>query len=128
MTDSQTVFLTGGTGLIGGEVISTLLGRGWTVRATARGDDDAAAQKRILERLARSEQRGGDLRRLQCLSGSVTAPNLGVKADAFDDVSILLHCAGETAFNEDERCWKTNVGAAERLVELGRRQIGRAHV
>ncbi|HVR84430.1 MAG TPA: SDR family oxidoreductase [Planctomycetota bacterium] len=121
MTNSRTVLVTGGTGLIGGEVISTLLTRGWTVRATARGDSDEAAEKRILDRLSRSGQRGSDPRRLRCLSGSVTAPNLGLKTDAFDDVSVLLHCAGETAFNEDERCWKTNVGAAERLVELGRR-------
>jgi len=117
----DTVLVTGGTGLIGGEVISTLLARGWTVRATARGASDLDAGKRIQERLAMSPQSAGDPKRLTCLAGSVTAPNLGLQPAAFEGVSTLLHCAGETSFNEDEKCWKTNVGAAEQLVDLGRR-------
>jgi len=119
--DSGTVLVTGGTGLIGGEVIATLLKRGWGVRATARGDSDAAARKRILERLGRSGKCRFSAERLRCLAGSVTSPDLGLRAEDFEGVSAILHCAGETAFNEDEKCWKTNVGAAERLVELGRR-------
>jgi nucleoside-diphosphate-sugar epimerase len=119
--DSRAVLVTGGTGLIGGEVISTLLRRGWGVRATARGDNDKSAEKRILERLGRSSQEGLPTERLRCLAGSVTAADFGLRAESFEGLSAILHCAGETAFNEDEKCWKTNVGAAERLVDIGRR-------
>jgi nucleoside-diphosphate-sugar epimerase len=119
---SRTVLVTGGTGLIGGEVVSTLLARGWTVRAIARGEHPGAARKRIHDRLARSGTKGAPSDRLTCLSGSVTEPNLGLQAGSFDGVSAILHCAGETSFNDDEKCWRVNVGAAERLVELGRSQ------
>jgi nucleoside-diphosphate-sugar epimerase len=115
-----TVLVTGGTGLIGGEVVSTLLSRGWSVRAIARGDSDESARARIAERLRRSPHPEKPTGELRCLSGSVTEPNLGLASSAFQGVSAILHCAGETAFNEDEKCWRVNVGAAERLVELCR--------
>jgi nucleoside-diphosphate-sugar epimerase len=118
---SASVIVTGGTGLIGGEVVSSLLASGWDVHAVARGESDLEASRRIHDRIARSVHRGVPRGRLTCQAGSVTAEDLGIHAAALDQSSVLLHCAGETAFNDDERCWRTNVGAAERLVELGRR-------
>lgn len=115
-----TVLVTGGTGLIGGEVVSTLLARGWTVRAIARGETDESAGRRIAERLRRSPHPEKPTGKLTCLAGSVTEPYLGLAPAAFAGVTAILHCAGETAFNEDEKCWKVNVGAAERLIEIGR--------
>lgn len=119
--DSRPVLVTGGTGLIGGEVIATLMARGWNVRAVARGKDAAEAEKRIRERLGHSgrpESRSGPL---TCLSGSITAADFGLRPQSLEGLGAILHCAGETAFNEDEKCWATNVGAAERLVELAKR-------
>lgn len=116
--DLRPVLVTGGTGLIGGEVISTLLDRGWSVRALARGADAAEAERRIRERLARSGRR--DLSGLTCLAGTVTAPEFGLRPASLDGLGAILHCAGETSFNDDGKCWNTNVGAAERLVELAR--------
>jgi nucleoside-diphosphate-sugar epimerase len=118
--DARPVLVTGGTGLIGGESIATLLERGWNVRAVARGSDAAEAERRIRERLARSGRREPWDGRLSCHAGSVTATDFGLRPAAFDGLRAILHCAGETAFNEDEKCWATNVGAAERLVELAR--------
>lgn len=114
------VLVTGGTGLIGGEVLSTLLRRGWSVKAIARGSGDRDASRRIHERLAKSRAGSWHPEQLTCLAGSVTEPGLGLPATALDRVSAILHCAGETSFNDDQACWRTNVGAAERLIELGR--------
>ncbi|HLY08454.1 MAG TPA: SDR family oxidoreductase [Planctomycetota bacterium] len=119
--ESKTVVVTGGTGLIGGELVSVLLSRGWNVHAMARGASDAEASKRIRDRLSRSVQRSAPTGTLTCHAGAVTSENLGIPLAALRESQAVLHCAGETAFNEDEKCWKTNVGAAERLVELGRR-------
>jgi nucleoside-diphosphate-sugar epimerase len=117
--DLRPVLVTGGTGLIGGEVISTLLDRGWSVRAVARGSDAADAERRIRERLARSGRRM--LPGLTCLAGTVTAPDFGLRPSSLEGLRAILHCAGETSFNDDGKCWNTNVGAAERLVDLARR-------
>jgi nucleoside-diphosphate-sugar epimerase len=122
MSDSRgTILVTGGTGLIGGEVIATLLDRGWSVKAVARASDDEAAAKRIHERLRKSRSRASHPEQLTCLAGSITEPGLGLRLSAFEGVSAILHAAGETAFNNDDSCWKTNVGAAENLVDLGTR-------
>lgn len=118
--NSQPILVTGGTGLIGGEVIATLLDRGWSVRAVARGKNSEESEQRIRERLARSGRREASAG-LTCLAGSVTAPDFGLRPGALEGLGAILHCAGETAFNEDEKCWRTNVGGAERLVELARR-------
>jgi nucleoside-diphosphate-sugar epimerase len=118
---SKSVLVTGGTGLIGGEVIATLVDRGWSVRAVARGRTPAESEKRIRERLAHSGCRETPADRLTCLAGSVTEPDFGLRPANLEGLGAILHCAGETSFNEDERCWQTNVGAAERLVELSRR-------
>ncbi len=115
------VLVTGGTGLIGGEVISTLLSRGWRVRAVARAAGAIEARKRIVERLAHSNAQGAAGPALECLAGTVTSSDFGLRADSLEGLSAILHCAGETAFNEDGKCWNTNVGAAERLIELARR-------
>jgi nucleoside-diphosphate-sugar epimerase len=111
--------------LIGGEVVSTFLDRGWSVTAIARAENDDAAGRRIRERLAKSHKKASSLDRLTCLAGSVTEPDLGLDPRVFEGVSTILHAAGETAFNNDVQCWNTNVGAAEKLVELVRRQKAR---
>ncbi len=119
--DARPVLVTGGTGLIGGEVVATLLERGWNVKALARGKDAVEAARRIRERMVRSGRHGSAGERLECFAGAVTESDFGLRPAALQGLRAILHCAGETAFNEDERCWSTNVGAAERLVELARR-------
>jgi nucleoside-diphosphate-sugar epimerase len=119
---SRCVIVTGGTGLIGGELVSALLAHGWNVHAMARGESDGEASRRIRDRLSRSADRGVPRGELTCHAGDTTAEELGIPAEALREAGALLHCAGETAFNDDERCWRTNVRSAERLVDLGRRR------
>src|SRR5689334_21398804 len=100
---SKDVIVTGGTGLIGGEVVSALLANGWNVHAMARGATDAEAGRRIHERIARSVQRRVPRGTLTCHAGDTTAEDLAIPAPVLRESAALLHCAGETAFNEDER-------------------------
>ncbi|HZF38709.1 MAG TPA: SDR family oxidoreductase, partial [Blastocatellia bacterium] len=40
----------------------------------------------------------------------------------------IVHCAGETSFKDGARCWNTNVGAAQRLIEFVRKMSRRPKV
>jgi nucleoside-diphosphate-sugar epimerase len=121
--------ITGATGLLGGEIAARLVEFGWNVRAIVRATDDREASRRLRSRLGESGKTSlMETGRLVALAGDVTAEGLGLSADFQLDVPVLVHCAGETSFKEAGRCWRTNVGAAERLIEFVRRRSSRPKV
>ncbi len=118
----KVALVTGATGLLGGEIAAALVRRGWSVRAIARAGSGQEAARRLRARLNDS---GGaslmDTPQMSALAGDVTTEGFGLPLNSQIDVDTIVHCAGETSFKDAGRCWNTNVGAAQRLIEFVRR-------
>lgn len=127
LTDSSNVFVTGATGLIGGELVRTLaaqpLGKIW---ALVRVAHDGSPTSRLDHRLRRSGAplTGGTGSPPRALAGDVTAPQLGLSAADYEevrrDVDIIIHSAAETSFIRAADCRRTNIAGAENLVAFSR--------
>src|SRR5262245_7010001 len=118
----KVALVTGATGLLGGEIAVALVKRGWSVRAIARAGNGLEAARRLRARLNDSGAgRLMDTPRISALAGAVTADGFGLPPNSRDGVDVIVHCAGETSFRDAEQCWKTNVGAAQRLIEFVRK-------
>ncbi len=126
-THPPTALVTGTTGMIGAEVMATLLDRGWRVCALVRAADRSAAARRIADRLHEADR--ADLipylagTALTALPGDVTRARLGLsEADraALDGVSAIVHCAAETSFKPDAPTQTVNVGGTRNVIELAR--------
>ena len=123
---TSTVFLTGTTGLIGGEIARSLLEvpaqRLW---AMARPDPNDTLAGRLAHRLGAN---GHGLepwsRCLRPVSGDLTQPGLGLApADAAEiggEADCLIHCAGETSFVRGQACRRTNVQGMQHLLAFAR--------
>ena len=121
------VFVTGATGLIGGELVRTLIkepvGKVW---ALVRPMRDEAPAVRLLQRLRRS---GTDLSAEGCLgvravAGDVSSPQLGLSDAAYDEIrreaDVIIHSAAETSFIRAVACRRTNIAGAENLIDFTR--------
>ena len=105
--------------MIGGEIACELVKRGWSVLSIVRARDDREARSRLAQRLSRSGRSGLlETSRLAALAGDITATDLGLSVEATRAIDLIVHCAGDTSFKADDRCWRINVGAAHRLIEL----------
>lgn len=134
LSDGTNILLTGVTGLIGGEVLRTLLrcpgGRVWTL---ARATPDHTPQARVLERLHRSGDPATTLPpRVTAVAGDMTLPHLGLSAEDLRDITqnvdIIIHSAAETSFVRDAACRETNVLGATHLIALARQCVRRPRV
>jgi len=111
--------VTGGTGLIGGEVVVEIARQGRPVRALVRGATDAEARRRLFARLEKSRAYRREFQRLiEPVTGDTTQPMLGASADRLHDIGTIIHCAANTQFSERENAsvWNTNVTGARNLV------------
>jgi len=114
--------VTGGTGLIGGEVILALARSGEAVRAVVRADSAEHARCRLVTRLKKSEAYHGDLlRNINAVAGDTTKSMFGLPPAALAGVHRVIHGAANTQFNprQDTEVWDTNVSGARHLVEVG---------
>ncbi|HEY7182264.1 MAG TPA: SDR family oxidoreductase [Blastocatellia bacterium] len=121
--------VTGVTGLLGGEIAAALVKLGWSVRAIVRACDGRDAARRLRARL--NDSGAGwlmDTPQMSALAGDVTAKGFGLPQNSLNDADMIIHCAGETSFKDAGRCWNTNVGAAQRLIELVRKMARRPRV
>lgn len=116
----ETILITGGTGMIGGSVLSILLRNGMRVHAIARAPTDFDAAEKLRARLLKSGTAARDLRRLAAHAGNTTSERLGLPSRFKAPISVIVHAAGETAFNDDQACWNTNVEGALRVLEFAR--------
>ena len=106
---SDEVFLTGGSGFVGGHVLRSLVGRGYRVRALVRDGQDA------LSGLAATQDGRvmvvpGDLRRA------------GELVPALRGCRYLVHVAAYYSFAPRRRAlaWEVNVGGTTALLEAAR--------
>jgi 2-alkyl-3-oxoalkanoate reductase len=108
-----TAFLTGATGLIGGETCRLLLAKGWRVIALVRsdsailGNDGQALTSNMLTRLT------GDIGQRACGLDRAMQEQLVKEAD------LVIHCAASTAFNaSDDHYQRINVAGTANVLGL----------
>lgn len=122
-----TALVTGTTGMIGAEVMATLMDHGWRVRALVRAADRPMATRRLTDRLHEADR--ADLipyldgTALTALPGDVTRDGLGLSEDdlaTIDGISALVHCAAETSFKPEAPTDEINVGGTQNVLALAR--------
>lgn len=128
---SHATLVTGGTGLIGGEVILALARDGRRVRALVRADSAEHARHRLVLRLRKSaafHPRCLDL--VDAVPGDSTREDFGAGGGVAAGVRTIIHCAANTSFSETqcENIWATNVGGARHLMAVARRAAPQARV
>ncbi len=126
-----TTLVTGGTGLIGGEVILTMAREGYYVRALVRARSQALATRRLFERLQKSEAYSEDLATfIEPVLGDTTSEMFGMCPRSLAGLGAIIHCAANTSFEErtSDNILSTNIGGARQLVQLARRAAPRARV
>lgn len=115
--------VTGGTGLIGGELIVALTGAGHRVDALVRAGSDDEGRQRLFDRLEKSSAWRPELAALvEPLVGDTTSELFGVAPSRVAGTKTIVHCAANTRFGdrEDEAVWRTNVTGAQHLVGVAR--------
>lgn len=127
----RVTFITGGTGLIGGEMIPRLLNDDpdGIVRVLVRGATDAESAAR-LDKTLRHLFKEADLhrarRRVTALRGDITADRLGLSSRDFDEVAEevthVIHSAATTRFDLPlPEAHAVNVEGTRRVLGLARR-------
>ena len=122
---SRTVFLTGGTGLIGSHLGHCLLKSGDKVIYLVRPTKNAEAKERIQYPLSLIDPNFDlDQYPYEILVGDIRAPKLGIENGIIthlqDKVDAIFHAAGSISFSkaESENTWQTNVEGARRTLEF----------
>jgi thioester reductase-like protein len=126
-----TVFVTGATGFLGGELLLTLLrADDRPIICVVRADDQAAAEQRGAERLATLARTAADGHRLSSWTNRVTwirgdleTPRLGWDAATWQDVARrvveLYHCAASVSFDLPlAEAQRINVDGTRHVYEL----------
>jgi long-chain acyl-CoA synthetase len=127
----KVTFVTGGTGLIGGEMIPRLLNNDGDgiVRVLIRAHSDAEASARLdgtLRYLFKEADLPRARRRVTALRGDVTRERLGLTEGAFADLAAeathIVHAAATTRFDLTlAEATAVNLGGTRRVLELARR-------
>ena len=121
LTDDSKVFLTGATGLIGGEIAKKLHKVGiqklWCL-LRASGEN---SNERLMKRLALKQEPAPEL---TSLTGDLRAPNLGMRLDDLENlrtnVDFIIHCAAETSFIQDRTIHETNIQGTTKVIDFAR--------
>jgi nucleoside-diphosphate-sugar epimerase len=129
---SGAVFLTGGTGFLGMELIARMLdqGDGPDIYMAVRAGDPVAAETRVAETVGRLyETPPESVARLRAVRADLTAPGLGMSArdrrQVARDVDRVIHCAASISFTLPlEEAREINVTGTERVIELARELPG----
>lgn len=127
LKSGSNVFVTGATGLIGGELVRTLIrqpvGKVW---ALVRPVHDEAPALRLAHRLKRSgaDASAGGRMGVRAIAGDVSSERLGLSDAAYDEIQqeadVIIHSAAETSFIRAVACRRTNIAGAENLIALAR--------
>lgn len=121
----RTVFLTGATGEIGGELLRRLLGAGCArIYCLIRNAGTAAPLDRLRERAGQWGSSPEFADRLRPVVGDIALPGMGIAPADRDalraETQIIFHCAATTSFLKKKECWETNVRGLRHLMELAR--------
>lgn len=122
----DTVFLTGGTGVLGSYLLKIILSKGHKVYLLVRSNTDKEnCRVRVKESLNFWDKNVFEKNksRLVLLEGDITKNNLGLKKTQVRllgrEVKSIFHCAAETKFNLPFRqVHKTNVMGTKNVLEL----------
>lgn len=125
----QHLFLTGASGLLGGQLMARLLDRGRQVAVLVRPTAKQSGRERIEAILAREEESLGRLLpRPVVLEGDLTSPVCGLADPEIDWIrrscSAVLHNAASLEFVGADRAgepWRTNVTGTKTLLDLVQR-------
>lgn len=107
------VLLSGATGLIGGELMLLLAGRGVYSTAVVRAANAAEARQRLLERLQKSvlwKPEFADM--VSAEAGDVTEPHFGLSDALLRSADVVLHSAANTSFKPGAGVYPINIKAA----------------
>ena len=113
------VLLSGATGLIGGELMLLLAGRGVYSTAVVRAADASQARQRLLERLQKSvlwKPEFADM--VSAEAGDVTEPNFGLSAAVVQSADVVLHSAANTSFKPGAGVYPINIKAAGQFAAI----------
>jgi thioester reductase-like protein len=125
LQQGSNVFVTGATGLIGGELVRSLVtrpvGKVWALVRPVLGADPVA---RLAERMARSARGPLDWAAapVRAVAGDLSGEQLDLSEDDGEEIrreaDILIHCAAETSFIRALACRRTNISGTRRLIEF----------
>lgn len=113
------VLLSGATGLIGGELMLILAGRGVCSTAVVRAGSALEARARLLDRLQKSifwKPEFADM--VSAEVGDIEAPNFGLSAAVIQAADVVLHSAASTSFKPDAGVYPINIKAAENFAGI----------
>lgn len=122
----MSVFLTGGTGFLGSQLLLAMLKSGESVVAHARADSPARARQRLLEALEQAGGAGGSDHSggsLSVVLGDLSRTNLGMserdRERIRQECDEFLHCGATVRFNGSlENAERVNVAATRSVLEL----------
>lgn len=125
---SGRVFLTGGTGFVGMEVLVRYLERGSRpVTCLVRAESDEAARARLDRILDQLIANGAELfaHRVEAVAGEMTEDDLGLSPQTRDrlaeEVTTIIHCAANVSFDQElEDARRTNVGGTRRMLAFAK--------
>lgn len=120
------LFMTGASGLLGGQMLARLLARGRRVAVIVRPTAKESGRERIEAMLAREEKElGGDLPRPVVIEGDLTASSCGLGESDIGwlrrSCDAVLHNAASLEFVGADRAgepWRTNVAGTRNLLSL----------
>lgn len=123
------LFMTGVSGLLGGQLMARLLAQGRQLAVLVRPSAGISGAERIEAMLAREEEAAGHLvRRPVVLEGELTSPACGLSNAEMEWVSrscsAVLHNAASLEFigkDRNEDPWRTNVGGTQNVLSLAER-------
>lgn len=118
------VLLTGGTGLIGGEILRRLIDLPVErVYCIVRGSVHDGVS-RIRKRLCGTVDEAVLQKKVRVVSGDFAKDKLGISAASSRELSaridLIFHCAAITSFLQDKACWEVNFEGTRRLTEMCR--------
>ncbi|MBK6948918.1 MAG: NAD-dependent epimerase/dehydratase family protein [Haliscomenobacter sp.] len=115
MSNSNPVFVTGGTGLIGAHILSSLLEQGATVRALKRPGSDLATVRKVIGYYHQDPE--AVFSRIHWVDGSLNDP--GSLAKAIGNARQVYHSAGMVSFDPRDRksLFQANTGGTAAIVD-----------
>lgn len=125
MKRESNVFISGVTGLIGGEILRRFGARGHAGKAWAliRPTADRGPDERLRERLVRSGDDPADSR-AAAVAGDILRPDWGLSPEHRDEIArsadVIIHNAADTSFAAHRDTATTNVEGVRRLIDFAR--------
>lgn len=118
------IFMTGGTGVLGQDLIKEMLQRSdCEIALLARAKNRTTHADRVRKMLSAIRIHDGDHSRIHVLEGDVTRPAFGLQKKDLEflekNCKVFYHIAALTALNGTEKeCQQINVGGTQNALEL----------